>query len=445
LAPPELLVNLTFNRMSSGTALLTDRYELTMLDAAVNDGRATTPASFEVFARRLPLGRRYGVMAGVARLVKALAEFRFGPDTLEWLRAEGIVAPVTLDWLAGYRFEGRIHAYADGEVFFPYSPVVTVEGTFGDAVVLETLILSVLNHDSAVASAASRMRIAAGDRRLIEMGGRRTHEEAAVAAALAAYIAGFDTTSNLAAGQRWGIPTAGTAAHASILVAANERAAFDAQLAAQGIGTTLLVDTYDIPEGITSAVEAAQAVGATGPGAIRIDSGDPADEIPAARALLDSLGATETRIVLSGDLDEYTIAALRDLPVDGFGVGTSVVTGSGAPTTGFVYKLVAVGDGSGGWRPVAKRSANKASLGGRKRSWRQLDDAGQAIRELVTPVGDDAPSGPVRSLNVCIWDDGPAPVASADEARLHHRSALGELHPSATDLLPGEPALRGDV
>jgi nicotinate phosphoribosyltransferase len=216
-------------------------------------------------------------------------------------------------------------------------------------------------------------------------------------------------------------------------------------LAAQGIGTTLLVDTYDIPDGIRHAVEAAQAVGATGPGAIRIDSGDPADEIPAARALLDSLGAVDTRIVLSGDLDEYTIAALRDLPVDAFGVGTSVVTGSGAPTTGFVYKLVAVGDGEGGWRPVAKRSANKASLGGRKRSWRQLDDNGQAIRELVTPVGDDAPAGPVRSLPVCIWDDGPMPVASADQARAHHRAALGELPLSATDLVPGEPALRGDV
>jgi nicotinate phosphoribosyltransferase len=431
--------------MSTGTALLTDRYELTMLDAAVNDGRAATPASFEVFARRLPIGRRYGVMAGVARLVKALTEFRFGTETLDWLAAEGIVAPITLDWLAGYRFEGRIHAYADGEVFFPYSPVVTVEGTFGDAVVLETLILSVLNHDSAVASAASRMRIAAGDRRLIEMGGRRTHEEAAVAAALAAYIAGFDTTSNLAAGQRWGIPTAGTAAHASILVSTSERAAFDAQLSAQGIGTTLLVDTYDIAEGIRQAVEAANAVGEPGPGAIRIDSGDPADEIPAARHLLDSLGARNTRIVLSGDLDEYTIAALRDLPVDGFGVGTSVVTGSGAPTTGFVYKLVAVGDGSGGWRPVAKRSVNKASVGGRKRSWRQLNTAGQATRELIIPVGDGPPNGPVRSLPVCIWDDGPAAVATPEEARAHHRRSLAELPLSSLDLLPGEPALRGDV
>ena len=432
---------------TTGTALLTDRYELTMLDAAVSEGRATTPASFEVFARRLPPGRRYGVMAGVARLVQALSGFRFGPDTLDWLSAEGIVAPLTLDWLAGYRFSGRIHAYADGEVFFPYSPVVTVEGTFGDAVVLETLVLSVLNHDTAVASAASRMRTAAGTRGLIEMGGRRTHEEAAVAAALAAYIAGFDATSNLAAGQRWGIPTAGTAAHASILVATTERAAFDAQLAAQGIGTTLLVDTYDIAQGIRSAVDAARAVGAEGPGAIRIDSGDPSVEIPAARALLDRLGATDTRIVLSGDLDEHTISAARSLPVDAFGVGTSVVTGSGAPTTGFVYKLVAVGDrdSESGWRPVAKRSIGKATLGGRKRSWRVLEGDGQATAELVLPVGSDGPSVPCRPLPVCIWDDGPMPVASPQEARTHHQLALAELGPTAHRLDAGEPILRGDL
>jgi nicotinate phosphoribosyltransferase len=356
------------------SALLTDHYELTMLSAALGDGSADRPCVFEVFARRLPSGRRYGVVAGTARVVDAVERFRFGPAELDFLRSASVVAGETLDWLSEYRFSGDIDGYAEGELFFPGSPILTVSGTFAECVVLETLILSILNHDAAIAAAAARMVTAARGRPIIEMGSRRTHEEAAVASARASYLAGFAATSNLAAGSAYGIPTAGTAAHAFTLLHDDEPAAFAAQVAVLGAGTTLLVDTYDITTGIRNAVSVA------GPalGAVRIDSGDLSVLAGHTRDLLDSLGATETKIIVSGDLDEYAIAALAAEPVDGYGAGTAVVTGSGAPTAGLVYKLVEVAG-----RPVVKRSENKATVGGRKTAVRRHKPTGTAVEEIV--------------------------------------------------------------
>ena len=192
---------------------------------------------------------------------------------------------------------------------------------------LETIVLSILNHDSAVAAAASLVAQAAGDRPVIEMGSRRTDTEAAVAAARAAYISGFASTSNLEAGRRYGVPTAGTVAHAFILLFGDERAAFAAQAKAFGADTTFLVDTYDMEEGIRRAVAAA----GPGLGAIRVDSGDLGAEARRARELLDELDAVKTRVIVTGDLDERTIRALGAAPVDGYGVGTAVVTGLGQP------------------------------------------------------------------------------------------------------------------
>ncbi len=251
-------------------------------------------------------------------------------------------------------------------MYFPGSPVLSVHGTFAECVILETLALSIFNHDTAIASAAARMVSAAQGRPLIEMGSRRTHEQAAVAAARAAYLAGFAGTSNLAAQRRYGVPTMGTSAHAFTLLHAgadgpDEPAAFRSQVAALGVGTTLLVDTYDITAGVANAVAAA------GPdlGAVRIDSGELGVLVRQVRDQLDGLGATNTKIVVSSDLDEFAIAALRAEPVDSYGVGTSLVTGSGAPTAGMVYKLVEV-DGI----PVEKRSSHKESHGGRKQAQR---------------------------------------------------------------------------
>ncbi len=380
-------------------ALRTDRYEVTMIDAALESGIAERRAVFEVFTRRLPVGRRYGVVAGTARVVEAIEGFRFTPDHIDFLARLGL-SPRALEWLSGYRFRGDVWGYPEGEVYFPTSPVLTVESTFAEAVVLETVILSILNHDCAVAAAASRMVTAAHGRRTIEMGSRRTDPDAAVAAARAAAIAGLDATSNLAAGAWFGLATAGTAAHAFTLAHLAEPAAFRAQIAAQGIGTTLLVDTWHIPEGLRNAVVAAREFGAAGPGGVRIDSGDLVAETMSARLLLDELGAHATRIVVSGDLDEYRMQELIEAgaPIDVFGVGTSLVTGSGAPTAGLTYKLVAIDDSDGVLQPVAKRSAGKAGIGGRKRARRHREPDGSLVEtlELGLPLDADVPGAVQR-------------------------------------------------
>lgn len=420
------------------SALLTDHYELTMLQAALASGAASRRAVFELFGRRLPGGRRYGVVAGTGRVLDQLADFRFGTAELDHLADHRVVDERTLEFLAGYRFSGSIHGYPEGEVWFPHSPVLVVESSFAEAVLLETLLLSILNHDSAIATAASRMTHAAGERPCIEMGSRRTHEEAAVAAARAAYVAGFATTSNLEAGRRHGIPTAGTSAHSFTLLHDDEAQAFTAQVDSLGRGTTLLVDTYDVAEAVRRAVD----IAGHELGAVRLDSGDLADIARQVRRQLDDLGARNTRIVLTSDLDEYAIAALAAAPVDGYGVGTQLVTGSGHPTCGFVYKLVAHTDDAGDWVDVAKTSAGKASVGGRKYGLRRLRD-GVADAELIgcgTPPEQPPPG--TRALLTPLVVDGEAVAAETLEvARERHRTSVAELPATARRLQRGDPAL----
>jgi len=415
------------------TALFTDRYELTMVAAALADGTAARRCTFEVFARRLPDGRRYGVVAGTGRLLEALGRFRFGDAELEGLA--DILSPQARDAFAGYRFTGDVDGYPEGELFFPGSPILSVTGSFADAVVLETLALSILNHDCAVAAAAARMVSAAAGRPLIEMGSRRTHEEAAVASARAAYLAGFAATSNLEAGRRYGIPTAGTAAHAYVLLHDDELASFRGQVDCMGTKTTLLVDTFDIRQGIANAIEAA------GPelDAIRIDSGDLGELARQAREQLDGLGATGTRIVLSGDLDEYAIAALRAEPVDSCGVGTSVVTGSGHPAAGLVYKLVEV-DG----RAVAKRSTSKESRGGAKSAVRRFKPTGTAVEEVVHHRTAPPEIGPYDRVVPVPLMRGGKPVddlPTLEQSREHLRTALVSVPWEGLKLSRGEPAI----
>jgi nicotinate phosphoribosyltransferase len=431
----------------TGTALLTDHYELTMLQAALHSGAAHRRAVFEVFARHLPHGRRYGVVAGTGRLLDAIERFRFGPEELSFLRDSRIVDEPTLRYLASYRFAGNVWGYAEGDVYFPGSPILVVEGTFAEAVILETVVLSVLNHDCAIASAASRMVTAAGGRPLIEMGSRRTHEVAAVAAARAAYIAGFASTSNLRARFQYGVPSSGTSAHAFTLVHDSERHAFSSQVESLGTGTTLLVDTYDVARAVRSAVEVA------GPslGAVRIDSGDLPALAVQVRSLLDSLGASDTRIILTGDLDEYSIAGLAVAPVNGYGVGTSLVTGSGAPTAALVYKLVARSDGAvgpeenfaaaGELRPVAKRSVGKPGRGGRKWAVRHRTIAGEALSERISLIPPE-PAPTDRALLQDLVRDGKIvgrePLIAARE---RHQAVLAELPAYALQLSRGYPAI----
>jgi nicotinate phosphoribosyltransferase len=419
--------------MEHSTALATDHYELTMLSAALRDGTAERRCVFEVFARRLTRGRRYGVVCGTGRLVELLERFRFGDAELDFLTSSGVVDGRTADWLAAYRFTGDIDGYAEGELYFPGSPILTVTGSFAEAVILETIVLSVLNHDSAIASAAARMVTAAHGRPIIEMGGRRTHEDAAVACARAAYLAGFASTSNLEAGRRYGIPTAGTAAHAFTLLHDSETDAFASQVATLGKNTTLLVDTYDISQGICNAI----AVAGPQLRAIRLDSGDMSVLAQQARELLDSLGARDTKIVVSGDLDEYQIAALAAEPVDLYGVGTSVVTGSGVPTAQLVYKLVEV-DG----KPVVKRSEHKATRGGRKTAVRRHKPTGTAIEEVVVSQGEPEPMPYDRRLQRRFVSGGePVDVPSLQEGRELLREGLTRIPWEGLKLSEGDPAV----
>ncbi|AXG12948.1 nicotinate phosphoribosyltransferase [Intrasporangium calvum] len=420
------------------TALLTDHYELTMVQAALASGEAHRRCVFEAFSRRLPDGRRYGVVGGTGRFLEALEQFRFGDDEIRFLADRNVVDAATIDWLAGYRFSGTISGYPEGECYFPYSPVLVVESTFAEGVLLETVVLSILNHDTAIASAASRMTAAAGDRPCIEMGSRRTQEESAVAAARAAYIAGFEATSNLEAGRRYGVPTAGTAAHAFTLLYDSEREAFTAQVQSLGKGTTLLVDTYDV----RTAVDLAMEIAGSELGAVRLDSGDLLIQAKEVRTQLDAAGNTATRIIVTSDLDEHAIAALAAGPVSGYGVGTALVTGSGAPTASMVYKLVQRENGAGEMENVAKKSKDKASVGGRKWAMRRRNAGGVAEAEVIGIGERPQDDGNDRPLMIELVRDGEV-VDHQDihEARSRHAAARAELPRAATQLSRGEPVI----
>lgn len=423
------------------TALLTDQYELTMVQAALESGRADRTCLFEVFGRKLPPGRRYGVVAGTGRVLEALEDFRFGPEELSFLKSAGILNDTTLDWLESYEFSGTIRGYAEGDMYFPNSPILTVEASFAEAVVLETLILSILNYDTAVASAASRMSRAAGDRPCADMGSRRTQEYAAVGAARAAVIAGFASTSNLEAGRRYGLRTIGTAAHAFTLLHNTEREAFAAQVKALGTGTVLLLDTYDVDEALQTAIE----VAGTDLGGVRLDSGDLGIQATEVREKLDALGATNTKITVTSDLDEYAIAALRAAPADSYGVGTRLVTGSGSPTANLVYKLVARSDDGQDWASVEKKSKGKKTHGGFKQAVRALE-GGVATEEAigVPTLPEEVSSGRSLTVDLVINGeivDGYTGAEGVERARARYQDSIRELPRTAHRLQDGEPAI----
>ncbi|MBC9705804.1 MAG: nicotinate phosphoribosyltransferase [Enterococcus sp.] len=432
------------------TAFLTDKYEITMLQASLESGLAQKQAVFELFARKLPEGRRYGVVAGTGRVIEAVENFRFTEEQIAYLEADPVINENTIDYLRNFKFSGRITGYHEGDLYFPNSPILTVEGTFGECVLLETVLLSIMNYDSAVASAASRMVQAAHGMPIIEMGSRRAHDQAAVAAARAAYIVGFTATSNLEAGMTYGIPTTGTSAHAFSLAHHDEKEAFRQQVKALGVGTTLLVDTFDIAQGIRNAVE----VAGTELGGIRIDSGDLYEETENARKLLDELGAKHTKIILSSDIDEYVINELvdRDTPVDGIGAGTKVVTGSGHPTAGMVYKLVAIEEDNGTMRPVAKKASGKKSVGGRKWAWRRTDSAGYASHEIIFVrenrefLKQYVSTPTERTLQHVFIEDGETVFAPTLEAvRRHHKVSMAELRMGDKTITNGTPAISANI
>ena len=424
-----------------GTALLTDQYELTMVQASLRSGAAGRRAVFEVFARHLPQGRRYGVVAGTGRLLEAIERFRFSPAELDFLADAGIVDSDTLAFCASYRFSGNIWGYAEGDCYFPGSPILVVEGTFAESVVLETVALSILNHDCAIASAASRMVTAAGrppaDRDGLAAdpragrGGQRAGGVPRRASRPPRTCGRGRSTACRARGpartrSRWSTTTNGRRSRPRSRRSARPRRCW--------------WTPTDVPRAVRTAIEVA------GPdlGAVRIDSGDLPVLARQVRAELDSLGAAKTRIVLTGDLDEYSIAALGAVPVDGYGVGTSLVTGSGAPTAALVYKLVARALDPGEDSelvPVAKRSVGKPGRGGRKWAVRHRDADGIALSERISLTPPE-PGPRDRELLVPLVVAGEiVGREAATAARERHRTALAELPPHALQLSRGYPAI----
>ena len=431
-------------------ALMTDMYEYTMLDACLKDGTANRTCVFEVFTRHLPAGRRYGVLAGTGRILDALERFHLDDEDLKFLADRKVVSRQTIKWLENFRFSGSIKGYREGEMFFPNSPVLQIEGTFGECTLLETLVLSMLNYDSAVASAASRMVTAAKDRPCMDMGGRRTNEWAAVAAARASVVGGFQGTANLLAAQLYGLKAIGTAAHCFTLVHDSEKSAFESQIAALGRNTTLLVDTYNIEQAVKTAVE----VAGSELGGVRIDSGDLAALAQRVRNQLDALGATNTRITVTNDLDEYAIAALQTAPVDSYGVGTMLVTGSGAPTCAMVYKLTEREGADGRMAPVMKKSKDKATVPGRKLAYRSyeygLADAEHVVSGSQDKLASFQPKDGWKDLLVSYVDHGQIDAQwqghdAIMRAHDYRAKALAELPITAQSLMKGDPVIPTEV
>jgi nicotinate phosphoribosyltransferase len=406
--------------------LFTDRYQLTMLAAYAKSGLAERRAVFELFVRKLPPSRRYLVACGIGRAVTALSALSFGADALSRLSNDAVLGPVLADPVVAklfrdFRFRGRVLAIPEGRICFPGEPLLRVEGTLAEAQLVETLLLSIVNHDTRVASKASRISRAAAGRPCMEFGTRRTHEVAAVDAARAAYVAGFAGTSNEEAGHRYGVPVLGTMAHSFVLAHAadggeeGEIAAFR-EFSGVFPASTLLVDTFDPLRGVRRAVETSATLGG-----IRLDSGDLEMLSREARSILDQAGKKDTRIIASDDLDEHRIDAMvrGGVPVDGFGVGTMVVATPDAPTLGGVYKLVAIEDARGEMVAVQKKATAKGSSAAPKQVIRRPG----SLQDLLVVDGEDVEG---EALLVPVMEKG-APVGdfSLEAARRRHLDDLG--------------------
>ncbi len=414
-------------------SLATDLYQLTM--AAVYHGRRPPAgATFELFVRRLPARRNFLVFAGLEQALASLRALRFSGEQLDYLRRLpqfGGVEPSFFDELAGFRFRGEVWAMREGSVSFPGEPVLRVTGSLLEAQLVETVLLSIVNFQTAIASKAARIRLAAGDAQLAEFGGRRAHgPQAATWVARAAWLAGFDSTSNVLAGQRLGVPVVGTMAHSFVMSYGGEREAFARFAERFPEHSILLVDTYDSLDGVRKAIELGPRLKG-----VRLDSGDLAALAFEARRLLDAAGLTETRVFASGDLDENRITELRaaGAPIDAFGVGTRLATSSDTPYVGGIYKLVEVEE-NGRAVPRFKDSPGKTTYPGKKQVERRLS-GGRMTADRVLAHG--AAGGDGEPLLEQVMRDGePVAARGLSEARRHCRRELTRLPEELATLAP---------
>jgi len=367
--------------------LLTDLYQLNMIQAYL-DHRRTAPAVFELFFRRLPARRGFGVAAGLEQALDFLEGLRFAPEEIAWLEKTGRFRPNLLDYLAHFRFTGDVHAMPEGTVFFADEPILRVTAPLPEAQLAETRLINILHFQSLIASKAARMVLAAPGKLLVDFGLRRAHgAEAGLMAARASYIAGFAGTATVAAERRWGIPSYGTMAHSFVQAFDDEAAAFEAFARSRPDDLTLLIDTYD-------AAAAARAVAALAPRlealgitirAVRIDSGDLGALAARVRRILDAAGLRDVRIFASGGLDEDALAALlrAGAPIDGFGIGTSLTTSADVPALDCAYKLQEYAG-----TPRRKRSTGKATWPGRKQVWRRYGPDGRMSADVLSLESD---------------------------------------------------------
>ena len=407
------------------TPLLTDLYQLTMVQAYLDAGMTAT-AVFELFVRKLPPGRNFFVAAGLETVLRTLEDLRFDRDDLEWIRGCGLFRPGFADDLAELRFTGDVHAIPEGTVFFPNEPILRVTAPMPEAQLVESRLVNLVHYQVLAASKAARAVLAAGGKRLIDFGFRRAHgAEAGLLAARASWIAGFDGTATAAAAPLYGIPVFGTMAHSFVQAHASEAAAFEHFAEAFPANAVLLIDTYDTVAAARQVATLAPRLAARGIGirGVRLDSGDLDALSREVRRVLDEAGLDRTTIFASGNLDEYRVRALvaAGAPIDAFGIGTSLTTSADAPCLDAVYKLQE-------YAGVArrKRSAGKATWPGRKQVFRMVDRDGGWDHDVVTIEHDIQPGTPLLDL---VMADGrrlrpPEPLAASRRRARDQLAAL---------------------
>lgn len=374
--------------------LLTDLYQLTMLQGYVNQGMHDD-AVFEFYVRKLPEKRGFLMAAGLETLLDFLEGLQFSAAELQYLKGTGRFSANLIEYLSGFRFNGDVYAMPEGTVFFANEPVVRVVSPMPAAQLIETRLINILHFEILIASKAARCVLAAADRAvLVDFGMRRAHgAEAGLLAARATYIAGFAGTSTVLAEPLYGIPIFGTMAHSYIEAHENEMEGFLSFARANPRNTTLLIDTYDTCEGAVKAVEAAKRLAGEGikVQAVRLDSGGLLELSREVRRILDRAGFPEIRIFASGNLDEYAIRdlLLQGAPIDGFGVGTKLDTSEDAPYLECAYKLMEYAG-----KPRFKKSHGKATIPGRKQVFRRFGDR-TMVGDVVALEGDDVTGVPL--------------------------------------------------
>ena len=420
--------------MDHTSALLTDLYQLTMLQAYFDRGMNDT-AVFEFFVRKLPENRNFLLAAGLEQVLSYLEALRFTDAEIAWLEHCGRFHPEFIASLADLRFTGAVEAMPEGTVFFPNEPILRVTAPLREAQLVETRIINLLQFQTMVATKAARVRLAATTHLLVDFGLRRAHgAEAALLSARASYLAGFDGSSNVLAGMRWDIPIFGTMAHSFIQAHDDETAAFEDFARSHPNANTLLIDTYDTEAAARALVPLAARLAADGINiqSVRIDSGDLGARARQVRAILDAGRLTDVHIFVSGNLDEYAVADLiaAGAPIDGYGVGTRMNTSADRPYLDCVYKLQEYAG-----TPRRKRSEGKETWPGRKQVFRRFDVEGRMAGDVLTVERDDQPGSPLLTP---VMRGGrrlhpPPPLA---DVRSHARAELARLPRAQCELGP---------